>query len=148
MFPIIILEGADCSGKTTLAKKIADLCCGHYMHLTYRWPNKMFEYHLAAVHRAITLSKKMPVIIDRLRASEMIYAEVYRGGSPGPYLGRCLDRILLRYGAFYVGCIRQKDLHLNHFEDLRHKRNEMYDNITNVIDEYINWSKYMSRRND
>lgn len=143
MFPIIVLEGADCSGKTTLARKLVNISGGHYMHLTYRWPEKMFEYQLAAVHRAVKLSKTMPVIIDRLWVSEAIYAKVYRGGSPWPYTGRCLDRILKRYGVLYVGCIRKRDAHLAHFDYEKKRRNEMYSDITAVVDEYISWSKKM-----
>lgn len=135
--PIFVLEGADCSGKTTLAKKICEAVGAHYMHLTYRWPNMMFEYQLAAVHRAVKISQYKPVVIDRLWMSEQIYAKVFRGGSPWPYMGRCLERILARYSAYYIICIRDKDKHLDHFFKEKEIREEMYDNISDVIDEYI-----------
>ena len=42
-YPIIVLEGPDGSGKTTLARHLVELLGAEYLHLTYRWPTKMFH---------------------------------------------------------------------------------------------------------
>ena len=52
-------------------------------------------------------------------------------------MGRCLDRILARYAAYYIVCARDKDKHLDHFSKQKEIREEMYDDISKIIDEYI-----------
>tara|TARA_R100000084_G_scaffold83769_1_gene39275 strand:+ start:382 stop:570 length:189 start_codon:yes stop_codon:yes gene_type:complete len=50
---IIVLDGPDAVGKTTLAKKIQERVPNtRYMHLTYRWKDKIFDYHTGAIHLA------------------------------------------------------------------------------------------------
>ncbi len=50
---IIVLDGPDAVGKTTLAeaflKKYPDT---KYLHLIYRWQDKIFDYHTAAMKLA------------------------------------------------------------------------------------------------
>ena len=73
---IIVIDGCDGTGKTTLAEAICRRYDGVYIHNTYRWPTKMPLYHTAALHRALKLAKTRLVVIDRLWMSEAIYAEV------------------------------------------------------------------------
>lgn len=128
---IIIIEGCDGTGKTTLAKYLCDKYDGHYIHNTYRWPKKMPLYHTAALHRAIKLSEEKLVVIDRLWMSEAIYAEVYRGGSPWPQMGRMLDRIILKHCGIYIMCELPAD-HRETFQRLKYERAEMYDDVSEV----------------
>lgn len=128
---IVIVEGCDGTGKTTLAKYLCERFDGHYIHNTYRWPTKMPLYHTAALHRAIKLSQEKLVVIDRLWMSEAIYAAVYRNGSPWPQMGRMIDRIVMKHAGVYIMC----DVPLNHksnFERLKQQRVEMYDDVTEV----------------
>ena len=137
MYPILVLEGADCSGKTTLAKAILSHGDIAYLHLSYRYPTAMFQYQLAAVMRAVKEARHRPVVIDRLWMSEAVYAKVYRGGSPWPEMGRMLDRILQRYGALYIMCVRDDtEEHLRHFAETAKLRHEMYSDISGVVSEY------------
>lgn len=124
---IVVLEGADGTGKTTLANKLVELYDGHYMHLTYRWPEKMFNYQLAALHRAVKISQHKLVVIDRHWVSENVYADIFRNGTKWPELGRLFDRILKRFGAVYIVCVRDSLTYKDAFHKLKSERVEMYD---------------------
>lgn len=134
---IILLEGSDGTGKTTLAKHIVEKFDGHYMHLTYRYPNNMFEYHAAALHRAAKIAHHRVVVLDRQWVSESVYAEVYRGGSRWPHMGRLFDRVMLKHAGVYVFCLAA-DLakYEADYNQLKTSRYEMYDNTTKVADLY------------
>lgn len=128
---LIVIDGCDGTGKTTLAEIICKACDGHYLHNTYRWPSKMPLYHTASLHYALKLAREKLVVIDRLWMSEAIYASVYRGGSPWPHMGRIIDRIVRRFGGVYV-LTQSPAGHKEKFEKLKQERKEMYDNVDNV----------------
>lgn len=135
---IIILEGPDGAGKTTLGQHMAKQLNGTYLHLSYRWPDHMFEYHTAAIRWAIRKSHKQPVIIDRWWPSEALYAAEYRGGSKWPQMGRMLDRVARKHGAVYTYCL-PTDLtqYRARFDKLKEERAEMYDNTLGVAQRYL-----------
>ena len=128
---IIVIDGCDGTGKTTLAEAICKRHDGVYIHNTYRWPSKMPLYHTAALHRALKLSRSRLVVIDRLWMSEAIYAEVYRKGSPWPHMGRMIDRIIRKVGGVYI-LTQSPANHAEKFEQLKTEREEMYDNVEHV----------------
>jgi len=128
---IIVIDGCDGTGKTTLAEAICKRHDGVYIHNTYRWPSKMPLYHTAALHRALKLSRSRLVVIDRLWMSEAIYAEVYRNGSPWPHMGRMIDRIIRKVGGVYI-LTQSPANHAEKFEQLKGEREEMYDNVDHV----------------
>jgi len=132
---IIVIDGCDGTGKTTLAKAICDKHDGVYIHNTYRWPTKMPLYHTAALHRALKLARTRLVVIDRLWMSEAIYAEVYRGGSPWPHMGRMIDRIIRKSGGLYI-LTQSPRGHSEKFEQLKSEREEMYDNVDKVRERF------------
>jgi nicotinamide riboside kinase len=101
---IVILDGANATGKSTLAAELARKHDGVVMHQTYRFRNKIFDYHTAVIRRAVKLSMTRLVILDRLWLSEFIYAEVYRGGTPWPLQGRFVERVLAKTRAITVVC--------------------------------------------
>ena len=140
---LIILDGPDGSGKTTLAKEIVRQTGGRYMHLTYRFKEKMFTYHLAALHRAVKLSQTQMVVIDRLWMSELAYANAYRNGSKWPLMYRMLERIILKHAGLEVLCL-PNDLsrQLDEYKALKASREEMYHDIAPVCIEYHKlWDK-------
>ena len=135
---IIILEGPDGVGKTTLGQHMAKRLNGTYLHLSYRWPNHMFEYHTAAIMWAIRKSHKQPVIIDRWWPSEALYAAEYRKGSKWPHMGRMMDRVARKHGAVYVYFLPE-DLveYEKRFNKLKEEREEMYDSVLGVAKRYL-----------
>jgi len=126
---IIILEGPDGVGKTTLAEELCGQLDATYLHLGYRWKDNMFDYHTAAIRFAARQNK--PVVIDRWWPSEAIYADVYRKGSKWPLQGRMADRIARKFGAVYVYCMPDAQ-HAKRFEELKKNRHEMYDDMSKV----------------
>lgn len=139
---IILLEGPDASGKSTLAKKIIEKYGGVYMHLTYRFANKMHLYQLAMLRKALKLSRKTLVIIDRMHISEKIYADVYRGGTKWPWLETSFNSFFKKMKFPIVLCVPETlEQGLNWFEKAKNERPEMYSDVTEVIKRYIDYAK-------
>ena len=133
---IIVLDGPDAVGKTTLAKKIQEKVPNtRYLHLTYRWKDKIFDYHTAAIHLAAKWSKLSNVIIDRWWPSEACYATTYRRTSAWPLQGRFCDRVALKHGVVYINCLPDHNTIERH-KLMKEMRVEMYDNIDKLCDLY------------
>jgi thymidylate kinase len=75
---IVILEGPDGAGKTTLAQRYAE-AGARVVHLD-RYPGvkSLARIHLAAMLPA--LSGVSDIVLDRAWITEWIYGDVYRGG--------------------------------------------------------------------
>lgn len=139
---IIVLEGPDAAGKTMLANKFMTMYGATYIHATYRFADKMPQYQEAILRKAIELSQTQLVIIDRLWLSEAVYAKVFRGGSPWPMMGRMFDRVLQKHGAVTVICSASTvDRGVEWFKEVKGVRPEMYEDVTAVVEEYINFMK-------
>lgn len=133
---IIILDGPDGTGKTTLAQELCKAFDARYLHLTYRWKDKIFDYHTAAM-RFAARSKK-PIVIDRWWPSEAVYAKAYRGGSEWPLQGRMCDRVAKKYGAMYIYCLPDSvEAAVAHHAKLKATREEMYEDISDVASLYL-----------
>jgi hypothetical protein len=104
---IIITEGADATGKTTLQNYFVEHYNAIPMHLTYNKlvANRMFDYQTEEMLKAIEFSRDSLVVVDRHWLSERIYAKVFRGGSPWPLMGRMMDRVWRKHAAVYVLCM-------------------------------------------
>ena len=137
MHPIIVLDGPDAVGKTSLALNIMkklDNC--KYVHCTYRFKDKIFDYHTAVMRMATRWAQKQPVIIDRWWPSEACYATVYRKSSSWPLQGRFHERVTLKYGVIFVMCLPDNNT-LSRFERLKTERDEMYDDIKDLCALYL-----------
>ena len=78
---IILIEGPDGAGKTTLAKKLAKLLKFQIVHMSYpkteEEKQNMFQQYLAL----IATSDGQNIILDRCWYSEMVYGPVKRDKS-------------------------------------------------------------------
>lgn len=149
LHPIIVIEGPDGTGKTTLANALCERLGATYRHLTYRWPDHMYLYHWAAIEQCLKDAERGPVILDRWWASELVYAAAFRGGTRWPWLHKMLDRVGLKHRVFYV--LAQPDdrtKYIDHFEQLKGKRVEMFDSMTKVYDLFRDWHHTMKGRMD
>lgn len=127
-YPIFILEGPDGAGKTTLAHALQEYLGARYIHLTYRFKDKMHLYHGAALRLTARLAEKQPVIIDRWWPSEIVYADAYRGGSKFAKYYLLFEHIANHLGVVYVVCLpKDRERYLAHYNELKGKRVEMYD---------------------
>lgn len=99
---IIILEGPDGSGKTTLANKIKDQTGYTLLHRSHSTDtgstNLMDEY-------AQVIKSGKNCIMDRGWYSEMVYGPVMRGGSIISYPQMYeLEKLLAKNGALVIYC--------------------------------------------
>lgn len=133
---IILLEGADGTGKTTLALELVAKYDAHYIHNSL-YPD-MWAAHLDCVREAVRESATRLVVIDRLWISEQIYGAVFRGGPAYDLGARCLDRVLQRFATLTILCVRE-DLqkHMAHFEELKTTREEKFTAMHAVATRYL-----------
>ena len=141
-YPIFVFEGPDGAGKTTLAKHLAKVLGGKYMHLTYRFKDKMHLYHGAAIRQAARYAQHQPVIIDRWWPSEILYAECYRGGSKFIKHFFMLEHQATMMGVTYVWCIPEdKDRYFENINALKDNREELfqdgYDRLYDLYSEFF-----------
>lgn len=149
MFPVFVLEGPDGVGKTTLAEALCKELGAKYLHLTYRWPKKMFMYHQAAMEYVLRVAQTRPVVLDRWWPSEIAYANAYRNGSKWPMAYRMFEKVALRHNFSYVMCLpSNKKKYLEHYNLLKGRREEMYDEgMERVYDEFnFMWGNYFNHR--
>lgn len=106
---IVCIDGANATGKTTLAEELKRRHDAIIFHQTYRFRDKIFTYHTAALHLAMKLAQTRLVVLDRLWLSEAVYASVYRGGTPWPHQGRMVDRVLQRACAVQVVTVERDE---------------------------------------
>lgn len=137
---IIVIDGADASGKSTLARYFVEKHGARYLHCGLY--TDVFSRHLAALRLAERwASHGELVVIDRLWLSELAYGDTLRGGAKHPVSARCFDRMLLRMSAVQVICFQRDSLaHLDRFVELKKKREEKFnvEQIAKVID-YYRW---------
>lgn len=135
---IIILEGPDSCGKTTLAKRLANDYNGIIFHQTYRFKNKIPIYHLAVLRKALKLSKEKLVILDRLHISEYIYGKIYRNEQRWPWMLNTFNSLCRELNIPIIMCLPYSvNQGLKWFNKAKNERPEMFDDITKIIQEYI-----------
>lgn len=137
---IIILDGADGTGKTTLAKKLCDkIANSSYVHLSKPHPGHAWDEHKIAIINAIKAYRSGKfVVIDRHFLSEAIYGKIYRNGSEYPFAARHVDRLLYRFGAMRVITTAPVNYVIETHKKLVAEREEMYtDRMGEIAQLYI-----------
>jgi hypothetical protein len=128
---VIILDGPDAAGKTTLAEAIKRRS-GSRAFVTHQTLIKndrsMWKSNFMAYYKASCQARMEDMgIIDRGWMSENIYASVYRNGSNLRYDVRCLDRMLMAQGAIYVICAPKPESAVARLAKMKKEREEMYE---------------------
>lgn len=117
MAGLIILEGVDATGKSTLAKNLEFYAeekgiPAHIWHLTYRFKKNMAEYMFSQFNEAVFHAARGGfAIIDRLWVSENIYARILRNGvtfNGKSHTANMLYKMSCSLGALNVLCFGQK----------------------------------------
>jgi hypothetical protein len=137
---IIVLEGADATGKTTLARHLVERYGARYLHSTAR--RGVWRWHVGALRLAIRAAESQLVVLDRHWLSEQVYGQVFRGAPAYDLGARCLDRVLLKHGAVTVLCVRH-DLgrHLDHFDRLKTERPEKFPSVVRAAQLYLDLAR-------
>ena len=141
----IILEGPDCSGKTTLAKHLLnDFKNYKYIHNSlddkknFVWRNedrKIISTHTSLYYSHVnSLKHHKDVIIDRLWPSEFVYGNLFRNKIE--YNIKDLKKQIQKYKPVYIGCLPPKHLVLKFFKRRLNDNDEDFDTVSNVYDMY------------
>jgi len=138
----IVLEGPDCSGKTTLAMSLMELLPNHfYLHNSldngkYVWRNscgEVVKYCDDIFYAHIdSLRLHKHVIVDRLWPSELIYGTTFRNKTE--YVINDMRAHLNIYQPSYIGCLPPKQNVLKKFEE--RKNTEDFSEVEIVYDKY------------
>ena len=144
---IIVIEGPDCSGKTTLAKHLINRYDAHYIHCT--WSPEIDEeldtYFENVLSEARSISQDKLVIIDRMWLSELVYSKVFRDPNKWSDLCSIMRDSLSKLKAINVLCLpANKDKMVDAFENS--DKEELYTtHMTSIYEEYEKHMKTNSR---
>jgi thymidylate kinase len=133
---IIVLEGPDRGGKSTLAHYLLDKYnFGCYLHATYR-PGMDVAQH----HHDITIAAKcsnMNTVVDRFWISEMVYGSIFRSQWYGYDIAEFLETLLCpKYTVF---CLPSYDKWIETFK--RDIETEMFKDIEKMEMIYKQYEK-------
>jgi len=140
---IIVLEGPDCTGKTTLANHLVKRYGAKYIHGT--WSEEIEKNNHDILMNQIYLAKSVAddgglVIIDRSWITEFIYADVFRGGTNWPDLAEDGFLELIANDAIYVFClpfgVRSEEKHRKRFLERANNGDEMYLEMGEIVKAY------------
>lgn len=146
--PILIIEGPDFSGKSTLSQNLMTKYRNHvYIHCAVT-PN-ILSLHTNAIRSALKLSQDFTVIIDRLHYSELVYGPIFRNGVS--YDVKKFDEyytssLFSNFDIYKILCLPPKEIVLNGFKKRAAQGGEMFDTVEKVYDEYaknpLGWKIY------
>ena len=128
---IILIDGPDGSGKTTLAKKFIEKGYS-YIHLDkFEDVNEGYKKLIAQLQESKKENKD--IIIDRAIISNLIYSHVFGGEIVNislalTFISLC-DKI-------YVCLPHDKEKHKELYNKLKNKRSEVYNSMEEVYDWY------------
>jgi len=138
---IIILEGPDGAGKTTLAEFLKKEYGAYVMHSTWspELEADMEKYMEITTRMALEISQNQLVVLDRHWLSELVYSDVFRGGHNRT--GMYFESHKALIGGIHtknklVICLPDVEKAKLHFARLKEQREEMYSNINGVIHAY------------
>jgi hypothetical protein len=151
---LVILDGPDAVGKTTLAGKLLgidpqqiqdnpDTTPGYY-HLSYAPDRELWRLQYFTLYGAqarISMQNRL-IVIDRHWPSELIYSRAFRDGTHMNAESRGWDRVIKRMCGLYVICAPNPDSAVERHGRSFKERTEMYKPspiIRDVAQRYYDW---------
>lgn len=105
---ILLIDGPDGSGKSYLAKHLAEQTGYKLVHMSY--PKTEEEKQTMAADYMRELSKGKNLIFDRCWYSELVYGPIMRGGSAISYPAMySLEKAAAKSGALIIYCTGDKE---------------------------------------
>lgn len=140
---VIVLEGPDCTGKTTLANHFVKNYGATYIHGTWSEDIEKDNHNILMSQIELAMHEAKHgglVIIDRSWISEFIYADVFRGGTNWPDLAEDAFVRLLAADAIYIFCMpfgaRNTEKHRKRFLERAGKGEEMYEDMGKIVEAF------------
>lgn len=134
---IIVIEGPDGTGKTSLAREIQKQIGAHVIHCTYSKYWDIGEYHTQVMEHAVKLNNRgIHVILDRWAPSERVYGNVFRKGESYD-----TDQIIAHYSLddiLFIYCSNDNAVE-NHLKN-KARRDEMFESMEQVSKEFEKYS--------
>ena len=137
-FPIIIVEGCDASGKSTLINQLMERHPNNcYLHCAVT--NDINSLHQNAIDTALVASQERWVFIDRLHLSETIYGTVFRNGPS--YDVEAFDKMITDSIPTLKKILCMVDKETSLAKHAERKDKEMFNDISKVWDMYSDVAK-------
>lgn len=135
MSKIILVEGPDCSGKTTICNSIVDNFNFKCLHLSKLKDNQSVdEFYINFIDNLkIQKQNNMNIVLDRAYISNIIYSTVFKQDET---ISRYLMDELKKLIDIIILCIPDKDKYITHFNNIKNQRFELYDNMNDIYDLY------------
>lgn len=137
---ITLIEGPDCAGKTTLARKICELTGATYLH---QGPYQRDVLTETLDLLAPALRDGRDVVCDRLHVGELVYGPIMRHKCMMTSVERrMINRVLLAHETLVVFALPPKEVVINNWRALRERRDEYVqgEGLLEAI-----WSAYKTR---
>lgn len=137
-FPIVIVEGCDASGKSTLINKLMEQHPNNcYIHNAVT--NDIKSLHENTIDTALVASQEHWVFIDRLHLSEKIYGTTFRGGPS--YDVDAFDKAITSKVPTLKKILCTVDKETSLAKHAERKDKEMFDDVSKIWDMYDNVAK-------
>lgn len=124
----VLVEGPDCTGKTTLCEDIASRGF-NYIHLS-----KTDDVNELYVNLTKELDNNYNNVIDRAVISNKVYQTVFGDGEI--VRDDIRDEFLLKIDLIIICLPRDKKRYLRFFNKTKSIRSELYDNMNDIYDEF------------
>lgn len=136
MRKIIVLEGADSSGKTTLAKAIMERPGRHHYLHGLPYVGWVEDAHRGMLNAALRhAADGDTVVIDRHWVSEFIYGPLFRNRvAYDDETARRFDRLIRAHGIYILCVPGNSQRHEERFQEQHKAKLEMFATMTNVAE--------------
>lgn len=132
---VILLEGVDGCGKTTIAQKLIDKYKFSYIHLSKLKENQDIYSYYDNILNVIKYNKNLQndIILDRGYLTNIVYCNLFNDDK------QIINEHLIKlHNLIDLGIIGlpNKKLYLEDYENIKQNRVELYDNMVEVYSEF------------